>query len=188
MKIRGWVYVITNKAMPGLVKIGYSTKDPTLRAQELGHTGNPHPYVVEFDILVEKPRDIEQTIHSSMREQREGKEWFRCTVEEAIRVVNATAGAATILLSDAARHASDSASATQRTKEAVDRPQSSAEAVGCAWHTYGCDRPAHAKVGGHMFCKPHFEYLIGKGGKTHADRWDAARQLLQAEIQRNRDK
>ena len=28
MVIRGWVYVIVNRAMPNLVKIGYSTKDP----------------------------------------------------------------------------------------------------------------------------------------------------------------
>jgi hypothetical protein len=35
MAIRGWVYVIFNEAMPDLVKVGYSTKDPNLRAEEL---------------------------------------------------------------------------------------------------------------------------------------------------------
>jgi len=39
MAIRGWVYVMTNKSMPGLVKIGYSTKDPSARADELGTRG-----------------------------------------------------------------------------------------------------------------------------------------------------
>ena len=27
-KLKGWIYVISNKALPGLVKVGYSTKDP----------------------------------------------------------------------------------------------------------------------------------------------------------------
>jgi len=33
--MKGWVYVITNKAMPGLVKIGFSMKDTEIRASEL---------------------------------------------------------------------------------------------------------------------------------------------------------
>ncbi len=45
--VRGWVYVITNAAMPGLVKVGYSLKDPSLRARGLGNTGAPHQYEVE---------------------------------------------------------------------------------------------------------------------------------------------
>lgn len=31
----GWVYVLTNPAMPGLVKIGLTTKTPKARAVEL---------------------------------------------------------------------------------------------------------------------------------------------------------
>ena len=85
--IRGWVYIITNKAMPGLVKVGFSTKDPVLRASELNHTGAPHPFEVAYDILVEEPRDVEQKVHDALREKREGKEWFRCSVEEAISAI-----------------------------------------------------------------------------------------------------
>jgi len=66
MAIRGWVYVITNKSMPGLVKIGYSMKDPELRTTELG-TGSPHPYTVEYDVLVEKPQSIEQQLHTILQ-------------------------------------------------------------------------------------------------------------------------
>lgn len=47
--MRGWVYIITNKSMPGLVKIGYTMKDPELRAAELYNTGSPHPYKVDYD-------------------------------------------------------------------------------------------------------------------------------------------
>lgn len=41
VSIRGWVYVIDNPAMPDILKIGYSTKDPSLRAKELASRGFP---------------------------------------------------------------------------------------------------------------------------------------------------
>jgi len=92
MSIRGWVYVITNRALPGLVKIGYSTKDPSLRADELNHTGCPTPYVVEYDVLVIDPREFEQKIHASLHEVIEGKEWFRCSLSHAIHAVKSVVG------------------------------------------------------------------------------------------------
>lgn len=90
--IRGWVYVIINPAMPALVKIGYSTKDPVFRARELNNTGNPHPYSVAYDALLSNPRDVEQSIHKVLSEKQEGKEWFRLTVAEAITAIRAFAG------------------------------------------------------------------------------------------------
>lgn len=92
MGIRGWVYIITNKAMPDLVKVGYSTKDPQLRAAELNHTGTPHPYLVQFDMLIENPREIEQLAHAHLSEYREGKEWFRCSVDQAVSAIQFFAG------------------------------------------------------------------------------------------------
>ncbi len=90
--MKGWVYVITNRSMPGLVKIGYSMKDPDLRAGELDHSGTPHPYVVEYDVLVEEPREIEQKAHSNLAHIREGKEWFRCSPEEAVVAIQTVVG------------------------------------------------------------------------------------------------
>ena len=78
--------------MPGLVKIGYSMKDPDLRAGELDHSGTPHPYVVEYDVLVEEPREIEQKAHSNLKHIREGKEWFRCSPEEAVVAIQTVVG------------------------------------------------------------------------------------------------
>lgn len=48
--MRGWVYVMSNPAMPEIVKIGYSNKDPELWAQEFNNAGNPHSYIVEYDL------------------------------------------------------------------------------------------------------------------------------------------
>jgi hypothetical protein len=87
MSVRGWVYVLTNKAMPGLVKIGFSTKDPFLRAQELEGTGLPHPYVVEYDVLVIEPRDVEQAVHTQLRAHNESKEFFRAEVIAAVNAI-----------------------------------------------------------------------------------------------------
>ena len=90
--MKGWVYVISNKSMPGLIKVGYSTKDPDLRAQQLNGTGVPHPFLVDYEALVEDPYQIEQTTHVALAARSEAKEWFRCSAEEAIAVIRQTAG------------------------------------------------------------------------------------------------
>ncbi len=94
--MKGWVYVISNQAMPGVVKVGYSTKDPELRASELNNTGAPHPYVVEYEALVEQPRDIEQRVHRRLSDHREGREWFHCSPEFAVSVIQEVVGGGTI--------------------------------------------------------------------------------------------
>jgi hypothetical protein len=96
MSIRGWVYIISNQAMPGLIKIGYSTKDPTLRAGELNNTGAPHPYVVLYDVLVTGPREIEQRAHKELKLHSVGKEWFSCSVDDAVSVIRRLAAAVQI--------------------------------------------------------------------------------------------
>lgn len=95
--MKGWVYVISNKAMQGMVKVGYSTKDPELRAAELNHTGSPHPYVVEYEMLIEEPYQIEQQTHKFLSSKREAKEWFRCSAEEAVAAIKQVSGTRAIV-------------------------------------------------------------------------------------------
>lgn len=97
MSAKGWVYIISNPAMPGILKIGFSLKDPELRAQELANTGIPHAYAVEYEILIENPREIEQLAHKRLHKKREGKEWFRCNLEEAIHAIRTVAKTKIIL-------------------------------------------------------------------------------------------
>jgi hypothetical protein len=82
--MKGWVYIISNQAMPGLVKVGHTLKDPELRAAELFHTGTPYSYVVEYEVLIEEPSKMERRAHQFLANKREGKEWFRCSAEEAV--------------------------------------------------------------------------------------------------------
>lgn len=85
--MKGWVYVLTNKAMPDIVKIGFSTKHPELRALELDGTGVPHRYDVAYTALVNNPYTVEQNVHSMLVTNHENKEFFRISVNEAISAI-----------------------------------------------------------------------------------------------------
>ena len=87
MKTRGWVYIIVNKAMKGLIKIGYSERDPLLRAIEFESTGTPYKFTVIYDALVREPYKVEQTVHSQLKEFNEDKEWFNCSIRVAIKSI-----------------------------------------------------------------------------------------------------
>jgi hypothetical protein len=95
--MRGWVYVISNRSMPGLIKVGFTLKDPDLRAKELDNTGAPHPYIVEYEVMVNHPRDLEQRVHTFLTHAREAKEWFNCSLHEAIEAIRALASSDIIL-------------------------------------------------------------------------------------------
>jgi len=86
----GWVYVITNPAMPDLLKVGFSMKHPSLRADELYHTNNPHTFTVQYEVLVQNPSTLESLVHAELKSCNEGKEWFRCKISDAISAIRKT--------------------------------------------------------------------------------------------------
>lgn len=90
--MKGWVYVITNNAMMGLVKVGFTTKDPSLRAEQLNNTGVPHRYKVAYEVLVENPYHVEQSVHYYLSNYHENKEWFRCSEEIAVKAIKEFVG------------------------------------------------------------------------------------------------
>ena len=80
----GWVYVVTNKALPGLVKVGYTTRsDVNKRLREFDQAGLPYPYEKAYALWIVEPRKLEQRVHQSLTIWRENKEWFRCPIEKA---------------------------------------------------------------------------------------------------------
>ncbi len=83
----GWVYIVTNKAMPGIVKVGYTERHPNERVREFNRTGVPYGYVVEYAIQVAEPYQLEQDAHCTLSSCRAGKEWFKCTVAHATSVI-----------------------------------------------------------------------------------------------------
>ena len=94
--MKGWIYIITNKSMPNLVKVGYSTEDPEIKANALYSAAVPYPYVVEYDALVNEPSEIEQKTHEILEDYSENNEWFRCDVIEAVVAIREAAGDAII--------------------------------------------------------------------------------------------
>jgi hypothetical protein len=87
--MEGFVYVMSNPAMPGLVKIGMTEKMPHLRAQEISaHEGLPARMQLEYYALVTgAPRAVEQAVHKQLATARAGKEWFRCESSIAIAAI-----------------------------------------------------------------------------------------------------
>ncbi len=94
--MKGWVYVISNKAMPGRVKIGSSTQDPEIRAAGLGPAGAPLQYRVEYELLTEAPHQVEHEVLLFLSPQKEEGEWFRCSVQEAADAIKRFAGGSVI--------------------------------------------------------------------------------------------
>lgn len=79
----GWVYIITNRAMSGLIKVGFTEREPGIRAKEMDGTGLPTPYAVAYAVEVEKPRVVERETHVLLNRYHYGKEWFRCSIKVA---------------------------------------------------------------------------------------------------------
>jgi hypothetical protein len=88
----GLVYVLTNAAMPGLIKIGItSASDPATRASQLYTTGVPVPFDVEFAGEVERPGEVERALHNAFRDHRVNpkREFFRIDPDQPIVLLKA---------------------------------------------------------------------------------------------------
>lgn len=86
----GHVYVLSNEAMPGLLKVGFTDRTPEQRALELYTTGTPAPFTVEFAVeLVGDTYQIEQRIHRRLSRFRldQRREFFRMELPDAVQHV-----------------------------------------------------------------------------------------------------
>ena len=82
----GIVYVLTNAAMPGLVKIGMTEKDDVAeRLNTLYSSGVPVPFDCEFACRVSDARGVERALHKAFVHVREnpGREFFIIEPEQA---------------------------------------------------------------------------------------------------------
>lgn len=83
-RLDGWVYVLSNVAMPGIFKIGMTTSTPEVRAKEVSQgTGVPMPYAVEHAYHSNNPKEDEAAIHELLTEYRmnPNREFFMCDME-----------------------------------------------------------------------------------------------------------
>ena len=67
----GIIYVLTNPAMPGLVKIGKTTQsDVTARISQLYTTGVPLPFDCEYAVKVADMAQVENALHFAFGDNR----------------------------------------------------------------------------------------------------------------------
>lgn len=86
----GWVYILSNAAMPGLLKIGYTDRNPFSRAREISQaTGVPFNFTVEYQIYVSHPYELEQKLHKLLHDYRvnNNREFFKCDYEKVILTI-----------------------------------------------------------------------------------------------------
>lgn len=84
------VYVLTNPAMPGLVKIGKTSADEAeLRLRQLYGTGVPFPFRLEFACRVTNPDEVEKALHMAFAPNRVNprREFFQIDSSQAIAIL-----------------------------------------------------------------------------------------------------
>ena len=89
-------YVLTNEAMPGLIKIGKTTRTLQDRMQELYSTGVPFPFICKYAVEVDEndEKEYEKLIHRGLSEQRANpkREFFEISFESAISLMKMIPG------------------------------------------------------------------------------------------------
>lgn len=85
----GYVYVLSNPAMPNLLKIGYTDRDVDERVEELNSTGVPVPFEIEAIFGSPNAYEDEQAIHSMLAQHRlaNNREFFSIDIKETVQCI-----------------------------------------------------------------------------------------------------
>lgn len=89
---KGFVYIMTNPDMPGLLKVGMTKKVPTERVKDddLFSTGIPSRFIVQYFALFDDMVKAERLAHRKLSKFRHAKEFFKIDVETAIQAIEST--------------------------------------------------------------------------------------------------
>ena len=84
--MNGYVYILANSAIPTLIKIGRTTKDPKERASELSGTGTPGKFIVIYSVYVTDCVFLEKEMHDNFSAERHSndREFFEIEPVSAI--------------------------------------------------------------------------------------------------------
>ena len=85
----GIVYVLTNPAMPGMVKIGRTSREMEARLSELYSTGVPLPFECAYAARVSDENKVERAFHQAFGPYRFNpkREFFNIDPEQAIALL-----------------------------------------------------------------------------------------------------
>ena len=86
MNEKGVIYVLTNPAMPGMVKIGRTEQDVDNRLGQLYTTGVPLPFECAYAAKVANAGEVEKAFHKAFEPQRvnPNREFFIIEPEQVI--------------------------------------------------------------------------------------------------------
>jgi len=85
------IYVLTNEAMPGLVKVGLTTDSVEVRIGQLSaHSGVPLPFECYFAAEVKDCAKLEKTLHQLFSEGRVNpkREFFKIDPEKVVLAIS----------------------------------------------------------------------------------------------------
>lgn len=82
----GIVYILTNDAMPGIIKIGITESTIEDRIKSLDNTSLPLPFRFYFAIETKRFKEIEKLLHNAFSDHRirDSREFFRIDLERAV--------------------------------------------------------------------------------------------------------
>lgn len=86
----GYVYMLSNASMPGIYKIGMTTRPVNERKKELHSTGVPTPFQTVRTWKVKEPQRIEKLIHKRLGKYRvhSRREFFKADRDEIVSVID----------------------------------------------------------------------------------------------------
>jgi hypothetical protein len=88
---KGYIYILSNPAMPGILKIGVTERSGAHRARELysGASGVPSPFRLEFDVTVRSASLRERYVHDALAIHRvnDSREFFRVDLATAVDAI-----------------------------------------------------------------------------------------------------
>ncbi len=90
----GCVYILTNEAMPGLIKIGHTAKTARERANELFSTGVPQPFAIAYEFECDNHEQLETEMHRRLKRYRVNtkREFFEYSADEAYQLLQELQG------------------------------------------------------------------------------------------------
>lgn len=87
----GYVYILCNASLKGMLKIGSTTFGAEKRAKQLSHTtALPTPFIVAYEIYVSHYEELEKAVHKKLASYRINpkREFFEVSLDKAIEIIN----------------------------------------------------------------------------------------------------
>lgn len=85
----GYIYILENKSLPGILKIGYTDRSPLERVREINAgTGVIIPWHINNTFPCKSPNHIETLVHQALSQYRLNKEGFNVSVSLAEETIH----------------------------------------------------------------------------------------------------